>query len=181
MLCLRSKTINAEKIRHYYLTLEKLVEIYKDDIIKNQNKRIQQLENNLKKQKFPIKGAIYVIGIDDGYKIGKTNNMNKRYELYKNAHKDNPEIKYIFYTHDIDQLETCVKNTLKYEQYRNRKEYYLLELNDIINEIKRCGDFITNFKCKSCKTKNKISEFDNHIKKHNNEDKIKFYAIEKFK
>lgn len=150
MLCMRSKTKNSEKIRHYYLTLEKLVEVYKDDIIKNQNKRIQQLENNLKKPKFPIKGMIYVIGIEDGYKIGKTNDMNKRYELYKNAHKDNPEIKYVFYTHDIDQLESCIKNILRYEQYKNKKEFYLVELGDIIREVKRCNDFIIHFECKSC-------------------------------
>ena len=177
MLCLRSKTKNAEKIRQYYLTLEKLVIIYKDDIIKNQNKRIEQLENNLKKPKFPVKGTIYVIAIEDGYKIGKTGNMNNRYKLYQNAHKDNPEIKYVFYTHDIDQLESCIKNTLRYEVYRNRKEFYLIELNDIINEIVRCGDFITNFKCKCCKTNNKIKEFKSHMSKHNKKEKVRFYAI----
>lgn len=80
LLCMRSKTKNADKVRYYYLTLEKLVEIYKDDIIKNQKKRIEQLENNLRKQKFPVKGAIYIIevGDGDGYKLGKTNNMNKK-------------------------------------------------------------------------------------------------------
>ena len=34
------------------------MEIYKDEIIKNQKKKIDQLEYNLKKKKFPVKGAI---------------------------------------------------------------------------------------------------------------------------
>jgi hypothetical protein len=37
LLCMRSNNKKAEKIRYYYLTLEKLVEIYKDEIIKKQN------------------------------------------------------------------------------------------------------------------------------------------------
>jgi hypothetical protein len=181
MLCMRSKTKNAEKIRHYYLTLEKLVEIYKDDIIKNQKKRIEQLENNLKKPKFPVKGAVYIISIEDGYKIGKTNNMNKRYELYKNAHKDNPEIRYVFYTSDIDQLETCLKNSLRYEEYRDRKEFYIVELADLMDEIDRCDDFINGFDCKSCNVTNKMKKFRNHIDKHDKSEKIRFYAIGKKK
>jgi len=55
MLCMRSKTKKADKIRYYYLTLEKLVEIYKDDIISNQQKKIDQLQYDLKKPKYPVK------------------------------------------------------------------------------------------------------------------------------
>ena len=43
-MCMRSKTQNAEKIRYYYITLEKLVETYKDDIINNQQKYIKKLQ-----------------------------------------------------------------------------------------------------------------------------------------
>ena len=41
MLNMKSKTKNAQKVRYYYVTLEKLVEIYKDEIIENQNKKIK--------------------------------------------------------------------------------------------------------------------------------------------
>lgn len=37
--------------------------------------------------------------------------MNDRYPVYKTAHVDDPEIVYIFYTHDIHRLEKCLKNT----------------------------------------------------------------------
>ena len=68
-----------------------------------------------------------MIAIEDGFKLGKTEDMNKRYDLYKTAHKDDPEIKYIFYANDIDRLENCIKNLLKHEEYRNRKEFYLIK------------------------------------------------------
>lgn len=181
MMCMRSNTKKADKIRYYYLTLEKLVKIYQDKIIENQKKKIDQLTNNLTKNKFPVKGAIYVIAIDDGYKIGKTKNLNKRYELYKNAHKDNPKIKFVFYTNDINRLEKCIKNILTYEEYRDRKEFYVLEMTDIILAIKDCNNLITHFKCESCKKTNKINDLKKHILTHkNNSDKVKFHAIAKY-
>ena len=180
MMCMRSNTKDADKVRYYYVTLEKLVVIYKDDIIKNQQKKIDQLTSNLTKNKFPIKGAIYVISIDYGFKIGKTGDLNKRYGLYKSAHKDNPDIKYVFYSHDIDRVEKCIKNVLVYEEYRDRKEFYVLELVDIIAAIKDCSKLITNFKCKSCKKTNKIGGLRDHITKHHNkEEMIKFHYIGK--
>jgi hypothetical protein len=181
MMCMRSNTKKADKIRYYYLTLEKLVKIYQDKIIESQKKKIDQLTTNLTKNKFPVKGAIYVIAIDDGYKIGKTKNLNKRYELYKNAHKDNPEIKFVFYTNDINRLEKCIKNILTYEEYRDRKEFYVLELADIILAIKSCNTLITKFECKSCKKTNKITGLKKHMLKHKNgSNKVKFYAIAKY-
>ena len=162
LMCLRSNTKTAEKIRYYYLTLEKLVEIYKDDIIKNQQEKIDKLKRNLKKEKFPVKGAIYVIGIEDGYRIGKTHDLNKRYKLYESAHKDKPQIKYVFYSNDIDRLENCIKNLLRYDEYRNRKEFYLVELSDIIDAIQICDDVITKFKCKSCNKLEKIKTLGTH-------------------
>jgi len=106
--------------------------------------------------------------------------MNKRYELYKNAHKNNPNIKYVFYSNDIDKLEKCTKNLLRYEQYKDRKEYYLIELVDMKNAIKQCNRLITGFKCKSCNKKDKIKNFDDHIKKnHDHNELVRFYAIKK--
>ena len=179
-MCMRSKTQNAEKIRYYYITLEKLVETYKDDIINNQQKYIEKLQRNLKKEKLPVKGAIYVIAIEDGLKIGKTKDMNERYELYKTAHKDNPEIKYIFYANDIDRLENCIKNLLKHEEYRNRKEFYLIELSDIINAIKDCDQLIKGFKCESCSKINRITGFQKHVLKyHDSNELVKIYIMKK--
>ena len=184
MLCMKSHTVDAEKIRYYYITLEKLVYIFKDEIIANQKKRINELESNMKKIKYPIKGAIYVIAIDKseyGYKIGKTIDMNKRYDLYKNAHKDNPKVKFVFYSDDIDKLEKCIKNLLLDEQYRHRKEFYIVELEHIILAVKDCDVLITNFKCKMCKKNKKTKELKRHIElKHNSDEMVKFYMVKKY-
>lgn len=175
-MTLRSKSPLAEKVRYYYITLEKLVKVYKDDIIYKQGKEIELLKYNLIKKTFPVKGMIYVISIDDGYKIGKTNDMNKRYETYKTAHKNNPMIKYIFYSDDITKLESCIKNILKDHQYRDRKEFYTAELVKIIEAIKDCDAIITKFECRECGKIKKINKLKNHIDKHHAEDgKIKFH------
>lgn len=181
MLAMRSKTKKADKIRYYYLTLEKLVDIYKDEIIKNQNKKIDQLEYNLKKKKFPVKGAIYIISLDDGYKIGKTKDLNKRYKQYKTANKDDPIIKYIFYTNDIDKLENCLKNVLRDYEYRDRKEFYVIKLKDIIYSIKECDEVITKIKCRLCSKKTKsIKRIKYHIHdKHIDDNNSLFMAIVK--
>jgi hypothetical protein len=200
MLCMRSKTRLADEIRYYYITLEKLIYTFKDEIIENQNKRIKQLETNLKKPKFPIKGAIYVISLDDnegknifsemtsnqkGYKIGKSKDLNKRFKQYVTAHKDDPVIKFVLYSNDIDQLEYCIKNLLRYDQYRDKKEFYITELDQIIKAAKICDNSITSFKCNDYKIRwdnnngtSKIDKLSRHINKHNNNEKVAFFAIE---
>ncbi len=148
MLTMKSKTHIAQQVRYYYVTLEKLVEIYKDEIIKNQDNKIKALERNLKKIKYPVKGALYILDIsndNDGYKIGKTKNMNNRIKSYNTAHKDNPAVVYVFYTHDIHRLEKCVRNALKDFEYRNNKEYYKASKEDIIDAMKDCQYLITKF------------------------------------
>lgn len=146
MLTMKSKTMEAQKVRYYYVTLEKLVEIYKDEIISNQDKKIKILERNLKKIKYPVKGALYIIKLTeddaDGFRIGKTHDMNVRVKGYNTHHKDNPEVVYIYYTHDRHRLEKCVRNALKYY-----KDFYVTDMNNIIEAMKDCDHLITKFKC----------------------------------
>lgn len=125
MMTMKSQTKDAQKVRYYYVTLEKLVEIYKDEIIDRQNEKIKKLERNLKKIKYPVKGALYITKLskDDGFKVGKTKDL-KRFKVYNTSHKDDLEVVHVFYTHDIHRLEKCVKNALKEFEYRNNKEFY---------------------------------------------------------
>ncbi len=149
MLTMKSKTKDAQKVRYYYVTLEKLVEIYKDEIIENQNKKIKILERNLKKIKYPVKGALYIIKLteydNEGFRIGKTSNMNVRVKGYNTHNKDDPEVVYTFYTHDRTRLEKCVRNTLKYFEYRNNKDFYITSKEKIIEALSKCDDLMTYF------------------------------------
>ena len=177
LLCLKSKTKEAEKVRYYYITLEKLVEIYKDEIIAGQKEKIEKLERNLKKIKYPVKGALYIIKVSDdgGYKVGKTKDMNKRYDTYKTSHKDDPDIAYVFYSHDIYRLEKCVNVALQYYQYRNRKEFYNAKKEEIIEAINKCQDLISRFECKDkdCQKNDgkSLKKLSRHIR-NNNDDNI---------
>jgi len=56
MLCIRSNTKKANKVRQYYIDLEKLIDQYKDLIINQQNIKIGILENDLKKDVLPNDG-----------------------------------------------------------------------------------------------------------------------------
>uniref|UniRef100_A0A6C0C9B1 MSV199 domain-containing protein n=1 Tax=viral metagenome TaxID=1070528 RepID=A0A6C0C9B1_9ZZZZ len=180
-MCVRSSAKDAEKIRYYYITLEKLVDVYKDEIIQNQQKHIEKLKHNMKKYKYPVKGALYVIAVDDGHKLGRTDNLNKRLPVYDTAHKDKPEVKYVFYTDDVVKLENCVKNILRDQEYRDRKEFYMIELVDIINAIEGCHVLITNFSCSSCGDKENITKLKKHVTEHGYEtDKVKFGSIIKY-
>lgn len=167
MLTMKSRTKDAQKIRYYYVTLEKLVEIYKDEIIENQNKKIEALERNLKKVKYPVEGAVYILKVtdnEDEFKIGKTENMNDRLKNYNTSHKDNPEVVHIFYTHDVHRLEKCVKFALKNFEYRNNKEFYKASEKMIKEAILDCNHLITKFvnepeKDKQLSRKHKNKEF----------------------
>ena len=70
MLCMRSRTAKAEKVRQYYIDLEKLIDSYKDTIINNQIRKIKLLENDMKNEKYP-KGGHF------SYHLKKKMNLKK--------------------------------------------------------------------------------------------------------
>ena len=85
MLCMRSKTKKANKVRQYYLSLEKMIDEYKDVIINNLNTKIKVLENDLKKDDFPKGGHVYIFEeidqMNEEYiRIGLSDNVKKKNE-----------------------------------------------------------------------------------------------------
>lgn len=80
-------------------------EKYKDQLselneqISKYEKKINVLENNQKKNKYPDGGIIYIVRSnnidDDSYlKLGYTNKANKRFNTYNTSLPDNIEILY---------------------------------------------------------------------------------------
>jgi len=157
MLCMRSHTQLADKIRYYYITLEKLVYLFKDEIIKNQQKHIKILENNQKKEKFPNGGLIYIVQPQDVsdlqlHKIGKTNNMDERKLGINNSLPDNIKILYTLNVDDPTAVETCIKGILHKYRYRShKKDYYKCSLYKIIESIQICLNAINDTFCDDCK------------------------------
>ena len=82
-----------------------------------------------------IDGEIY-------YKIGKTENMNKRISIY-NTHSLHKK-KVVHYVELLCplQLETCIRSMLYKYRFKNKKDYFKCELNKIIKAFDKCMESI---------------------------------------
>ncbi len=137
-----------------------------NDQIKKYKKRIKILENNQKKEKFPDGGYIYVIkgpaGGNNEYKIGKTEDLNKRLNVYNVSYPDKVEVVYKKKVKNPIAIEMCLKSLLYNFRYRNGKEYYKINLQQIKNMIDNCDNAI-----------NKNKKLKRHINTNNsNTDEI---------
>ena len=89
LLYMISRAKKAAQVKNYYLSIEKLVEKYKNHIISSMNDKIKMLEKNQKPKVNINKGLIYIIQTSNKiglYKIGRTTNLKKRLNNY-NADK----------------------------------------------------------------------------------------------
>jgi phage anti-repressor protein len=151
-LCLMSKTRKAEEVRSYYLELEKLLNNYKNYIIKGLQKTINILENNQKEKPKNIKGVVYILqspkDIDGIYRFGKTNDFNSRINNYNSANSDKMKIIKIFETKNIDTIEKCVIEQIKPLRYKKRKDFYQIDLKILTSVIKDCQNLTLKYKGK---------------------------------
>lgn len=107
--------------------------------LEKENLRMQQ---DLKKEKYPTGGVVYVIDYSDDdkevYRIGMTQNMNRRKKSYDThtLHKQNVVL--IQKTNNPIRLETCIRSMLYEKRYKNRKDFYICSLQEIKNAFKVC-------------------------------------------
>ena len=148
-LTLRSNTQKADEVRDYYLELEEHLDKYKSHIITALNQRIGVLEYNQKPKFNPKSGVIYVlknalnqipISEPTEYRIGKASIFKNRYGSHNSSHPDDMEIMFQYETNDIDRVESCLKVILKPVQYRSRKEFYTVTLDQIKQLLKSCNE-----------------------------------------
>lgn len=162
LLCMRSRAKKAEQVRNYYLSIEKLVEKYKNHIISSMNDKIKKLENNQKPKVNINKGLIYIIQTSDEiglYKIGRTTNLKKRLNNYNADKADEIVPIFIYETDNVEGVEQCAKGMLKKYQYRKYKEVYQTDISFIKDVINGCGDFNEKLNKKMIKIKkNKLSK-----------------------
>ena len=103
----------------------------------------------MKIEKFPDGAIVYVVEDYDInqeiiYKIGKTDDMNKRIKIY-NTHSihNKPVVHYVEIKCPL-QLESCIKSMLYKYRIKNRKEYFNCSLIKIKQAIDKC---IKSIKC----------------------------------
>lgn len=150
-----SNTKRGSEVRQYFEKVEKLLNKYKDHIIKILSDRINVLENNQKPIIQLKSDVIYFIRSnllpDDVFKLGKSKKFKQRLLSHNSSHADNLEVALIFETKNIDQVESCVKIILKKYQYKRRKEIYQVDIDILKEVLQNCDELVS-------RTENKIKK-----------------------
>ena len=160
--------------------------------LKNLNKKIKILEKNNKilktnmtKHKYPRGTHVYIIEDDNKYKIGYTDDLEKRLQTYNTGKAD--KLNYVYYkkTKCGKEIEICLKAMLNKYIYKSNKEFYNCSLDIIIKKILKCIKIEKD--CNSCKNiKNNKQQgggdnniidnvIDNYKKKYEYYNKISIY------
>ena len=137
------------------------------------NKKIKQLEQNLKPKINPTKGIIYVFRSLNTdltlYKLGKTIDSKSRFKSHNSPMANDIEVLFQYETENIEQVESCVKILMKKSQYRKYKEVYQIDLDILRKTIKDCDEKITEINneiTKRNKKNNKKNQNGGKIHKH---------------
>lgn len=101
----------------------------------------------MKLEKFPDGAMIYVVedyDVDNNiyYKIGKTDDMNKRIKIYNTHSIHNKKVVHYVELQCPLQLETCIRSMLYKYRYKNKKDYFKCPLNKIIKAFGKCLESI---------------------------------------
>jgi phage anti-repressor protein/predicted GIY-YIG superfamily endonuclease len=152
-ICLLTKSVKGEAVRSYYIQLEKHLDKYKDNIINDLRKENEVLRNDLKPLEIPKDtGVIYVLKTDndvelkDIYKIGSTTDFKSRLLTHQSSHVHNVKVEYVYNTNDVKGVERCLKAILRERQYRKRKEFYQIDIDDLKEIIDNCGNSLSLLK-----------------------------------
>jgi hypothetical protein len=157
-ICLSTNSKMGSQVQQYFLDLEVALYKYKNYIIEGMNKKIEQLENNMKPKTDTSKKIIYIFRALNTdltlYKIGKTINSKTRFSKHNSPMANDLEVLFQYETDNIDQVELCIKAHMKKAQYRKYKEIYQVNLDIIKKTIKNCDANINEIN-KDIERKNK--------------------------
>jgi|SRR5579872_679682 len=110
--------------------------------IKYLEKERNHMKSDMKKEKYPNGALVYVIdySTDDEkiYRIGKTNNMKLRKQVYNTHTLHKHSVVFMKECKCPTRLERCLRIMLYKFRYKNNKDFYVCELNKIKNGIAKC-------------------------------------------
>lgn len=128
-----------------------------NDKVKILNKKINTLENNMKKGKYPHKKVVYIVrpkNVEKIFiKIGKASDLAKRMNVINNSLPDHADVLYYVETDDIDILEDEIKKNMIAYLYKKGKEYYKISVPKAKIIFDKCNEYIKNNKYKKNKVK----------------------------
>jgi len=166
MLCMQSRSPQSDRVRSYFIAVEKTLFRYRAEIMESMERRIKQLEMNQKPIAATMKqtGLVYVIrtgeqmtankigrtkNIVERVKLGSTGNFTNRLRSHGSARGDALDVLYLYKTEDMVAVEACAKGALKGKQYRKYKEVYEASLDVIKDVIEGCGKLVTRVQKRS--------------------------------
>ena len=135
-------------IRKYgYYKMKKSYENEKNNLLDRINyieKQNALLITNMKKEKFKNGAVVYIIdysdedkNLDGIYRLGSTDNMKKRKQIYDTHMLNKKKVIIKEFTDKPLQLENCIKSMLYGYRYKNKKDFYICKESDIKKAFKR--------------------------------------------
>jgi hypothetical protein len=103
------------------------------------------MKNDIKKNKYPDGAIVYVIdysdeepNIDGIFRIGITSSLKKRKQIYDTHLLHNKKVILKEFCQNPIQLEICLKSLLYEYRYKNKKDFYICNLDIIKKAFKKC-------------------------------------------
>ena len=139
-----------------YYKMKKSYEKDKNDLLEKINyleKQNKLMINDLKKEKYPNGAVVYIIdhGDDpnyekDVYRLGSTDDMNKRKKIYDTHTLHKRPVVEKYFTEKAVRLEMCIRSMLYDYRYKNKKDFFLCDRDIIKKAFKNCIKSIKNMK-----------------------------------
>ena len=157
-LVLRSRLKSSKKFK-YFVTHDVLPSIrkYNKYVFKKQYEderaylieKLQYMEkqyhlarHDLKKEKYPEGALFYVVDYGDKneekYRIGITENMNKRKKIYDTHMLHKRDVVIMKEASNPERLEDCVRAMLYDYQYKDDKDFFVCSLSKMRQAVNRC-------------------------------------------
>lgn len=104
------------------------------------------LKRDTKKSKYCEGSVLYIIDFssenEEVYRIGITDNLNKRKQIYDTHVLHKREVVHITPTKCPHVLEKCLQSALYNYRQVDRRDFYLCSLDIIVEKIKKCKEVI---------------------------------------
>jgi len=129
------------------------------------------LKNDLKVEKFPEGAMVYIVEDYDYennnelyYKLGKTDDMNKRIKIYNTHSLHNKNVPHYVEVMCPIPLETCIRSMLYKYRYKNRKDYFKCSLTKAKKAFTECVNSIKCVEEQEGGKKYNITYYENKLK-----------------
>ena len=139
-----------------YYKMKKSYEKDKNDLLEKINyleKQNKLMINDLKKEKYPNGAVVYIIDYGDEpnyekdvYRLGSTDDMNKRKKIYDTHTLHKRPVVEKYFTEKAVRLEMCIRSMLYDYRYKNKKDFFLCDRDIIKKAFKNCIKSIKNMK-----------------------------------